>query len=298
MLEEQLLLAKNYLDKISHIVQTEGTRDNFILQKRLKELNKLYPDSDNEVIIYDSWNTKGICNVYYGFPSNPSSINLYTFKLGRINKKQTIKYILHLKEWEDLFNQEVRDTDYSLYNIKDNIIEWVSKYKISNNDIVSQFLNTLKIYEKYTGQIIVSYKEFNNELIKIKPIIRLYEEVTLDELYEFAKNKSKLLWNREFTCRIEMINTYWKQQLGLYSTDNITIYFSNYKNSEQSKAQIFDTMLHEMVHWHLHTSGQNYSDEDFEFIEECQRVGCALSGDSKAQKAFYNYIQSQKAISI
>jgi hypothetical protein len=259
----------------------------------LKEINILYEDNIN---IYDAMKVKNICTVYYGFKNDNKIIQAYEFKLGKLLKEVKIKNVLRLDEWEKSFNEEVRKTTLTLNDIKKNIISWVSKYKNKNILEYNQFIETLKVYRKYTDQIIILYQEFNKEIFKIMPIVRLNDNVEVKELYLFARQKSMELWNREFTCLIVMVKTFWKNQLGTYSPNKLTIHFSEYLNSAYSKEKILDTLLHEMVHWHLHTSGQKYDDEDFEFIAECIRIGCGLSLSSKAQKAFINYKEHQKII--
>lgn len=286
-------LAEEYLSKLASIIQNEGTKDIFVIKKRLKVLNK--PEDD--VIIYECEKKRNMCEIYYGLLSDKSYIDVYKFKLGVIKTEKKISNVLHLKQWEIQFNSTVREKTFSYNDLVNDIKSWVLKYKNTHPNYVKQFLNTLNIYNKYTGQLIIAYYDFNNELHKIKPIIRWYEEVTIEELYDFAKIKSKILWNREFDCKIEIIKQYWSKRLGTYWPNKRCIHFSQYKNANYSKKEILDTLLHEMVHWHLHTTGKNNEDEDFEFIEECLRVGCGLSQDGAAQRAFRKYCE-EKQIAI
>lgn len=283
---------KEYFKLLANIIQEERLRDTFTTQRRLKELNKQYP---SDVVIFHSENVRGRCVVYYGHASNPSLVDTYEFKLGKINKNKEIKKLLCLDQWVREFNQTIRNKKPRLEEIELDIMTWVNKFGDKNKAAVDQFITTFKVYYNYMGQLLISYKEFNNEIKKIKPIIRLYEPVSLDELIEFAKRKSKELWNRDFTCKIKIVNRFWKQQLGAYYPKRREILFSEYINAVLPKEKILDTLLHEMVHWHLHTTGRNFGDEDFEFIEECLKIGCGLSHDSKAQKAYLNYkMQDEK----
>lgn len=283
------LSPEDYLKQITNIIQKEGIRDTFVTQRRLKELNQIYP---NNVVIYHSENIRGKCVVYFGRVDKHSSIEAYEFKLGKINKSKQISNALLLDRWEEEFNKTVRKSPH-LDEIRDDIVSWADKHKSKKREF-KQFLDTLNVYYHYTGQVIVAYKEFNGEWKKIKPIIQLYEPVSLTELIEFGKKKSRECWDRDFTCKVRFVNSYWKNQNATYCPEKKEISFSIYRNAQLDREYILDTMLHEMVHWHLHTTGKMYEDEDFEFIEECLRVGCSLSGDSKAQYAFMEYKQRHK----
>jgi|GEM_PF-5102969 len=280
-----------YLDKLSQIIINEGLRDTWKTQERLKALNKIHP---SDTVIYHSENIRGKCIVYYGSISDLGSIGTYEFKLGKIKKEETISGVLKLKAWENQFNKTIHKQKPNLAMIKEDILNWTKKSK--NEKHKKQFLNTLSVHYKYTGQIIVFYKEFNGEAKKIKPIYKMFEDVSVEELYTYAKTKSKEFWNREFTGTIKYVKTFWNNQLGVYFPEFETIRFSEYMNGTQSKEKIFDTLIHELVHWHLHTSGSKYADEDFEFIEECLRVGCGLSNAAGAQRAYREYLNSKNKV--
>ncbi|ALS22228.1 SprT-like protein [Paenibacillus naphthalenovorans] len=290
ILTRELTPNLEYLEKLSNIIQKDGLRDPWIIQDRLKQLNR---QDDTDVVVFDSYNEKGKCIVYYGVKPDLSVIYAYEFKLGKVLKEYKIENILELDKWKQNFDSVIRYSMITLDDIKNDVLQWVEKYKTRQSRAYKQFIDTLKVYRHYTGQIIVYYKEMNGENKKLKPIVRKYKSISLDDLIEFGKKKSKELWNREFTCKVVFVKAYWNSQLGVYYPHKETIAFSEYMCATMTEDQIYDTMLHEMVHWHLHTSGRNYHDEDFEFIEECLKVGCGLSQSNSARKA---YIQYQKSV--
>jgi len=67
------------------------------------------------------------------------------------------------------------------------------------------------------------------------------------------------------------------------------IEFWSETNRQRSKDQVFDTLLHELCHWYLYTTGQEYNDSDVRFAEELIRVGVGHTHNSNnpdAVKAF------------
>ncbi|RXZ78093.1 hypothetical protein EBB07_28995 [Paenibacillaceae bacterium] len=279
-------IVEEYISHLCSKIQQQGLRDVWLISDKLKERNS---NDDCDVIVLHVEKVRSACQVYYGLKSNPSAIGRYDFKLKSNPKSESVCALLKLKEWESVFSSTIRDEQYTLNDLRLDVADWVEKLKNVHLKSHNHFFETLKVYLHYTGQPIVSFREQNGELKKIKPIIRKHKGVTLDELYEFGKEKSLEFWNRDFTCKITLVKTYWKDQLGVYYPDRETIAFSEHMNATQSKKKVLDTMLHEMVHWHLHTSGKEYDDEDFGFIEECLRVGCGLSQSSSARRAYVMY---------
>ncbi|MBD1373764.1 hypothetical protein IC620_15570 [Hazenella sp. IB182357] len=110
-------------------------------------------------------------------------------------------------------------------------------------------------------------------------------ELRLSDLYEKANELCMKHWEVEFKGKIEIVNRPWRAYLGMYIPSKQLIRFSRYRNLERSNEQIINTLLHELVHWRLHQQKLPYRDTDTEFILECQRVGCSLSGTKVAQKA-------------
>lgn len=112
----------------------------------------------------------------------------------------------------------------------------------------------------------------------------------LQELYDYAIEQAYRWWNREFDIQIILTSANWRSMMGCYMhyLDNSRspfIKMSSVVNARQSLKETFDTLLHEMVHWHLHTSGLPYGDSDEVFIRECLRVGAPISGTNVARKA-------------
>ena len=106
-----------------------------------------------------------------------------------------------------------------------------------------------------------------------------------EELYNYAKLKAKELWNREFDIEIKMNDINWTRRLACYNPNEKSIKMSFKINLKHSKENVYGYLLHEMVHWHLHTTNQPYDDSDINFALECIKVGAPLSGAPAAIKA-------------
>jgi SprT-like protein len=120
----------------------------------------------------------------------------------------------------------------------------------------------------------------------------LKSDLKLCDLYRFARENSMEYWQREFDIEIELVTYNWKRTNGSYnrySDGRKVIRMSKIRNQYRSSEQVFSTLLHEMVHWHLHTSGIPHRDTDKEFIAEIKRVGSHFSSTIKAQKALKDY---------
>ena len=113
-------------------------------------------------------------------------------------------------------------------------------------------------------------------------------QTDLNTLYSFAKEQALLHWNREFDIEIELVNTPWRRTRGMYiqniETGRNWIRMSRKTNTTRSWEDVKGTLLHELVHWHLHTSDMPYRDRDIEFARECLRVGAPISGSKIARK--------------
>lgn len=112
----------------------------------------------------------------------------------------------------------------------------------------------------------------------------------LQELYEYAKEQAYQWWNREFDIEILLTSANWRRRRACYAhyRDNSKppfIKMSSVVNARRSKQEVFGDLLHELVHWHLHTSGLPYKDTDEAFVRECLRVGASISGTVAAQEA-------------
>lgn len=113
-------------------------------------------------------------------------------------------------------------------------------------------------------------------------------QIDLQALYDFAKEQAQLHWQREFDIEIELVDRFWRSTNGMYvnnlETGHKYIRMSKKRNMMRSWDRVKGTLLHELVHWHLNTTGQPYSDDDIEFAQECMRVGAPISGTKIAQK--------------
>ncbi|MFF5993689.1 hypothetical protein AAGS61_02890 [Lysinibacillus sp. KU-BSD001] len=112
----------------------------------------------------------------------------------------------------------------------------------------------------------------------------------LQDLYDYAKEQSYRWWNRKFDIQIVLTSADWRRQNGCYIhyTDNSRppfIKMSAVKNARRSKEEVYKTLLHELVHWHMHTSGLPCKDTDEDFVRECIRVGAPISGTKIAREA-------------
>lgn len=120
------------------------------------------------------------------------------------------------------------------------------------------------------------------------------DKVTLDELYFQAGEFCREHWNVPFTGRIEIVKTKWRWQLGCFIPALETICFSEWRNRERWRFQVYDTLLHELVHWRLFKTGRPYRDTDPEFVRECLRVGAKLSGAKAAQGAAKKVLEEEE----
>ena len=114
-------------------------------------------------------------------------------------------------------------------------------------------------------------------------------QIDLKALYAFAKEQAQLHWQREFDIEIELVDRKWSATGGMYIRNTETgrkwIRMSKLMNKARTWEQVQATLLHEMVHWHMHTSGLPYHDEDVDFAMECLRVGASISRTKRAQHA-------------
>jgi SprT-like protein len=89
-------------------------------------------------------------------------------------------------------------------------------------------------------------------------------------LNDKAKFYAKTLWGRELNIPIR-INKRLKSTLGQYCHTHIDISALILHEDEL----VDDTLLHELCHWHCHTSGQNYDDHTKDFEDELESVGAS-----------------------
>lgn len=121
------------------------------------------------------------------------------------------------------------------------------------------------------------------------------DEIELRQLYDYAADQSLKWWGRKFNIEIKLVNTKWRRMLACYEYSKNNEYppvikMSTAINKTLSKERVEKYLLHEMVHWHLHTNEIPFKDTDETFIKECLRVGAALSGCEKAKEAAKKYM--------
>jgi predicted SprT family Zn-dependent metalloprotease len=128
-------------------------------------------------------------------------------------------------------------------------------------------------------------------------------DLTVDQLMQHANELSLQHWGVEYTGMIELTNRRWKNINGRYLAmvgpeaelipESRIIVMSRKRNAERSIEEVLGTLLHELVHWRLHSTGVNHRDGHFEFIAECLRVGAPISQSLSAQFAFKRYMEKQ-----
>ncbi|WP_240374909.1 hypothetical protein [Bacillus piscicola] len=122
----------------------------------------------------------------------------------------------------------------------------------------------------------------------------------VQDLYELANEMSQKHWGIDYTDNIELVDDDWIQQNAVFiydrKTRERTIQMSAKRNAGRSKDAVLKSLLHELVHWRLHSTGKPCRDEDPEFIEECLRVGASISLAKKAQLALEQFLMKEKTI--
>lgn len=205
------------------------------------------------------------------------------------NKKSYTKRIFKVSSW---FKKDGSLFEKGEKYVLSSFRMWLKELGYSNKDIV-HIMNTCHLFE---GQKLL-FRTLDNKLncidlipkVKVKVNMDPKSNLNLEDLILFAKRKSFELWKRDFDIEILLVNTRWKRMKGCYVVNFKTgvnyIKMSKHRNSEFTESEVYDTLLHEMVHWHLHTSGKPFGDGDKEFVEEILRVGSSFSGTNKAKKA-------------
>lgn len=120
-----------------------------------------------------------------------------------------------------------------------------------------------------------------------------YGNFTLEELYEQANILCQKHWGVNYTGGIELVKQDWERRNGVFIYDHDTeerfIRMSAPRNSIRAKDEVLKSLLHELVHWRLHSQNLPARDDDKEFILEAIRVGASISLTKKAQEAFLKY---------
>lgn len=101
--------------------------------------------------------------------------------------------------------------------------------------------------------------------------------VTIDWLNNHAKILVRKHWGLnhipEIVIDLDRDSLDWDNYVGYYCSDIETIVFSSQVNARKTERAIKRTLLHELVHWYLHTTGQKFLDSDARFARELIRVG-------------------------
>jgi predicted SprT family Zn-dependent metalloprotease len=124
-------------------------------------------------------------------------------------------------------------------------------------------------------------------------------DLTVDQLLLHANELSQKHWGVDYTGMIELTNRRWKNTNGRYLAivsrgledvpESRIIVMSKKRNAERTDAEVLGTLLHELVHWRLHSTHRPYRDINSEFVAECLRVGAPISQATSAQWAYKQY---------
>lgn len=198
-----------------------------------------------------------------------------------------------LKQWEEYFNNKIHPPDHQV-NFYDEFKEWIKMNDFNKEDF-DKFYENVKLVKGYNGQYFLRYTETNGRVIEIRPIFRYYPIISLEQLYDYAKKKSLEFWDREFTGKIELSKRYYTTCNGLYYPYQETIRMSEHMNAVYPNEYTYDTLLHELIHWHLHTSGQPFNDSDYEFFIECKKRNVGLAEGLKWDILYNKYEKRMEA---
>lgn len=103
-------------------------------------------------------------------------------------------------------------------------------------------------------------------------------------------------WGVEYTGALRLTNRNWTRMEACYAwcadladMSVQEIRMSVPVNTRIGEVRAEGNLLHELVHWRLHTTGQPFDDVDDTFIAECLRVGAPLSMGRREQAAYRLY---------
>lgn len=109
--------------------------------------------------------------------------------------------------------------------------------------------------------------------------------IRISELNEYAKGYVKEHFDLELRVSIT-INPRLTRTLGRYASRGsqpVSLELSKQLLDNHSKAEVYDVLNHELVHYSLHMLGLPYDDRDRTFIDACNRLGVSLTGTIKTQ---------------
>lgn len=117
-----------------------------------------------------------------------------------------------------------------------------------------------------------------------------HDVTTLDGLCAIANELCRKHWDVDYTGTITLTTRDWKCKGAHYAPKEIEIGMSKPKNIRMGSEKAIGCLLHELVHWRLHTTERPYHDTDEEFVAECLRVGAPISRTGIAQKVYERFL--------
>lgn len=124
-------------------------------------------------------------------------------------------------------------------------------------------------------------------------------QLTVSQMEEFANTFLKENFNLSLKIPISVNNRLTRSlgrlliSKGYYSDYAVRIEISGRFLKYNSKEDILDTIKHECVHYALFILKKPYTDDSYEFISTCKRLGVGLSGSKKLKAPGYTYACSQ-----
>ena len=109
--------------------------------------------------------------------------------------------------------------------------------------------------------------------------------IRISELNEHARSYVKEHFDLELRVSIT-VNPRLTRTLGRYAfrgSEPISIELSKQLLDNHDKAEVYDVLNHELVHYSLHMLGLPNDDRDRTFIDACNRLGVSLTGSIKGQ---------------
>lgn len=103
------------------------------------------------------------------------------------------------------------------------------------------------------------------------------------KINNLAKFCTMHLWGEELDIPVS-VNYKHKDYLGMFVPEAMIELSNEVVSNEYA---LLDTLLHELCHWYCYGTGMGYDDDDNDFINEVEKVGCTLSGDTTFQGGEY-----------